>query len=117
MKPKGPHTSARYIKTAALFRKYRSVKTVAAELNLRGAQVSQDLTVARRKGLLPPPVQDAERWLTETARISGLTAGTRNDLLNALGVDLVKRIAGECPEGVPLMVYIAGIVKDGYDTV
>lgn len=117
-RPKGPHKKARYKEVAAAYRRVNGdIVAIAAEFDIPTKAVSQDLNRARRWGILPPFTQDAERWALETARISDLTVGTRGDLLGALGLDLVKRIAGECPTGVPLMVYIAGIVKDGYDTV
>ena len=115
MKPHGPHKSARYRTTADLYRRHGSVRAVADATGLPVESVTQDLWRARRNGILPPVTHDVARWVEETARISDLTIGTRGDLLDALGVDMVKRIAAECPQGVPLMVYIAGIVKDSYD--
>jgi len=112
------HKDARYPQTARLFKELGSVEAVCAATGLDRQVVWNDLYLARKRGVLGPPAgQDAERWATETARISGLTVGTRGDLLAALGIDLVRVIADECPEGVPLLVYIAAIVKDSYDTV
>ena len=116
MKRRGPHSAARYHTTAALYKKHGSIAAVCVATGLHRNEVGRDLYQARLRGVLPPPPgQDAEKWATETARISDLTVGVRADLFAALGVDLVKRIAAECPQGVPLMVYIAGIVKDAYD--
>lgn len=116
--PTGPRANARYIKTAAAYKRVNGdIVALAAELGLSTTAVSQDLYRARTKGLLCRPKQDAARWVEETARISDLTVGARADLFDALGIDLLKRIAAECPVGVPLMVYIAGIVKDSYDAV
>lgn len=116
MKRRGPHSAARYHATAALYRKHGSISAVMTITGLSREAIGRDLYQARTRGVLPRPAdQDAHRWATETARISALTVGSRGDLFNALGVGLVKRIAAECPQGVPLMVYIAGIVKDAYD--
>jgi hypothetical protein len=118
VKPTGPHSGARYHRTARLFKELGSISAVCAATGLDADAVGRDLWRARKRGSLEPtPAQDAERWATETARISGLTVGTRGDLLAALGIDLVRVIAAECPEGVPLLAYIAAIVKDSYDTV
>jgi hypothetical protein len=118
MKPKGPHRNARYVRAVELFKAARGdIEAVARSMGLTTKAVSQDLHRARTKGLLPRPKQDAARWVEETARISDLTVGSRADLFDALGIELVQRIVAECPDGVPLTVYIAGIVKDSYDAV
>jgi hypothetical protein len=118
VKPRGPHKNARYHRTARLFKELGSIAAVCAATGLDREAISRDLYVARKRGVIGRPAgQDAERWATETARISNMTVGYRHDLFAALGLELTQRIAAECPEGVPLMVYIAAIVKDNYDTV
>lgn len=117
MKYQKPRKSARYQRTARIYLDLKcDIAATAEATGLTSDRVAQDIWRARKYGMVPPATQDAERWATETARISDLTVGTRGDLLDALGVDIVKRIAAECPQGVPLMVYIAAIVKDSYDT-
>lgn len=113
MKRKGPHANARYRQVAEAYKRVNGdIAALAAEFNLSRDRLSADLHLARKYGLVPQVTQDTVRWVTETAKISDLTVGQRSDLLNALGIDLVKRLVAECPPGVPLMVYIAAIVKD-----
>lgn len=113
MKRKGPHANARYRKVAEAYKRVNGdIARLMVELDMPRDLIHADLHRARYHGLVPPVTQDAARWATEHARISDLTVGQRSDLLDALGIDLVKRLAGECPAGVPLMVYIAAIVKD-----
>lgn len=54
-----------------------------------------------------------DAWAADRAKCGvGPVVGSRADLLDSIGLDLLMSIAAECPPGVTLMTWIAGIVKD-----
>lgn len=68
----------------------------------------------RNEGKAPPRAEiSGDAWAADRARCgAGPVVGSRADLLDNIGLDLLRTIAAECPSGVTLMTWIAGIVKD-----
>jgi hypothetical protein len=97
-----------------MLRAGRSRHECMSTLGLTEGQFYYQQRVLRRAGAVPPrQAMSGDAWADDRARCgAGPKVGSRADLLDAIGVDTLRLVAAECPPGVTLMTWIAGIVKD-----
>jgi hypothetical protein len=99
---------------ADLIRAGRPRHEVQERLGINANQYFSRLRSLRKKGLVPPrPEISGLAWADDRHRCgAGPQVGSRADLLDNIGIDLLQQIAAECPAGVTLMQWIAAILKD-----
>ena len=88
-------------------------QAVAEELGLKLKQVQNAVSNARKRGhVVPDAARSASLWVMNKRHLGALTVGSLYDLIDALGIDTIKKIVAELPRDVSLSVYLAGIIKD-----
>ena len=99
---------------ADLIRAGQPRREVMRRLGLTDGQYFYRLRKLRKEGVAPRrPEISGDAWADDRHRCgAGPRVGSRADLLDNIGIDLLRQIAAECPAGVTLMTWIAGIVKD-----